>query len=77
MNNRGDEFENIHFTNRETECIAHLLKGKTIKATAHALGLSPRTVEFYLNNMKQKLGCNTKSKLVELLYNNDLCENTE
>ena len=60
----GDGFSGAYFTYREGECMAQFLRGQTIKATAEVLGLSPRTIEYYLKNMKAKCGCRTKSELI-------------
>ncbi|CDZ76476.1 response regulator FixJ [Legionella massiliensis] len=52
---------------RETDCVQYYVKGKTAKEIAKYLNLSPRTVEFYISNLKEKLGVSTKSQLMELL----------
>src|SRR5581483_8932447 len=39
---------------REKECMKLLLLGKSAKETALLLGLSPRTVEFYFENIRKK-----------------------
>lgn len=49
---------------RELECVAFLGKGKTAKAIAQRLGLSHRTVEFYLDNAKNKLNCANSHELI-------------
>jgi DNA-binding CsgD family transcriptional regulator len=67
----GEKFKNIHFSKREAECMVHLLKGKSIRGAAKLLGLSPRTVEFYVANMKNKVNCRTKFELVELVMDSD------
>lgn len=51
-------------TQREKECLKHLLEGKSIKGIATTLSLSPRTVEYYLVNVKNKIGCWNKEELV-------------
>jgi DNA-binding CsgD family transcriptional regulator len=43
-------------TNRERQCIEYLLIGKTAKETAKILNLSHRTIEYYFENIKNKLG---------------------
>ena len=50
---------------RERECLIFLLQGKTAKETAANLGLSPRTVESYFENIKKKLECWHKGDLFE------------
>jgi len=60
----GKQFNNVYFTKREAQCMIHIIGGKTNQDVAHLLQLSPRTVEFYVQNMKTKLHCRTKSELV-------------
>jgi DNA-binding CsgD family transcriptional regulator len=50
---------------REIECLYHLVRGKTAKMIAQFLNLSPRTVESYIENIKAKFGCYTKSELLD------------
>ncbi len=52
------------FTPRELECLFCLLRGMSAKITANLLGLSKRTVEFYIENMKNKTGSATKMDLI-------------
>lgn len=51
-------------TNRERECLNLLLAGKSAKDTALFLNLSPRTVEFYFENIKNKLSCWSKQEVL-------------
>ena len=55
-------------TPRERTCLMQLIKGKTSKQIADSLKLSIRTIESYLNNIKHKLGCKTKSELILKIY---------
>ncbi len=64
----GGNYADIYFTRREAECLYYLLRGMTITATAAQLELSPRTVEFYVKNMKRKLQVKTKYDLMECLH---------
>jgi DNA-binding CsgD family transcriptional regulator len=73
----GDKHGSAYFTRREAECMVLLLKGKTINSVAYALKLSPRTVEYYIKNMKSKLGCRTKFELVDLVYASDFIKNVD
>ena len=52
---------------REKELIAHYLIGKSASQIGLSLGLSTRTIEHYINNIKFKLGCNTKQELFLIL----------
>ncbi len=61
------KFGDVYFTLREAQCMAQLMRGKTVKAVAQFLGLSPRNVEYYLKNMKAKLKCHSKSELMQVI----------
>lgn len=50
---------------RQIDCLYYLVRGKSIKEIGKILGLSPRTVEHYLEAVKFKLKCETKSNLIE------------
>lgn len=54
----------IVLTKRQIQCAEYLLRGMTARETANALGLSRRTVEYYLGNIKSKLACNNKTTLI-------------
>ena len=67
----GDAFPGIYFTWREAQCMLLTLSGYTIAACAEALQLSPRTVEYYLKNMRVKLQCANKRSLVAFVKKTD------
>ena len=50
---------------RELECLRHTLRGHSAKQTANVLGISHRTVEEHLSNIKIKMGVASKAKLIE------------
>tara|TARA_R110000868_G_scaffold410505_4_gene698895 strand:- start:144359 stop:145027 length:669 start_codon:yes stop_codon:yes gene_type:complete len=52
-------------SNRELECLFYLLRGHTAKMIANKLQLSPKTVEYYTEQLKNKLDCTTKPELIE------------
>lgn len=54
----------IYLTVRENECLFLLLHGGTAKQIAQTLHLSRRTVETYIDNIKIKFDCNSKSELI-------------
>ncbi|MBT4880561.1 MAG: helix-turn-helix transcriptional regulator [Alphaproteobacteria bacterium] len=62
----------ISLSKREIECLQYLSKGETAKGVARKLELSPRTIEFYIRNIKEKTGYNRRSDLISLLQNNPL-----
>lgn len=55
----------IHLSSREKQCLSLLTQGKTAKLIADSLGLSTRTVEHYLDNIKAKLKVKSKPELIE------------
>lgn len=54
---------------RERECLKLLLRDKSAKETASILGLSPRTVEYYFENIKNKLSCWNKREVLQIARN--------
>lgn len=52
------------FTSREEDCLYYFLRGASIKEIGKQLKISPRTVEVYIQNLKDKLHCSKKSKLI-------------
>lgn len=66
----------LGLSKRQSECLHYLIHGMTIKQIAKILGLSPRTVESYLENLKVKFNCHTKfdliSKVLEMGFRTNL-----
>jgi DNA-binding CsgD family transcriptional regulator len=52
-------------TAREHQCLDLYKQGRSAQATAAILDLSQRTVEHYFDNIKAKLGCQSKMELLE------------
>jgi DNA-binding CsgD family transcriptional regulator len=55
----------VHLSPREVECMVHLSESKSTKEIASLMDLSPRTIETHVENVKRKLGCDRRSKLIE------------
>ena len=53
-------------TQREREVLEHLLAGRTGRATAEALGVSAKTIEFHRARIMQKLNVRTREELYRL-----------
>lgn len=51
-------------TGRELECVSLLTNGNTAKMSARVLGISERTVERHIENLKIKLKVNYKAELI-------------
>jgi len=69
--------EGLVLTQREAECMWLLMRGSTIRAAGEQLGLSPRTVEFYLKNIKRKMGVSRKGVVIERLRRSCFAEVNE
>ena len=70
-------YDDVYFTQREAECLFYLMRGMTIVATASMLELSPRTVEFYVKNMRIKMNALSKSDLLDRLHEVDFLKKLE
>lgn len=57
----------LKLTKREKRCLIELLKGKTAVGIGLSLNISPRTVESYLTNIKEKMDCCSKEELISRL----------
>ena len=54
----------ISLTKQQTACLKQLALGMTVRQIGDALGLSPKTVEHYLDAVKSKLHCESRSELI-------------
>ena len=68
----GQPYPDVQLTQRELDCALVLLRDHTIVETAKIMQLSPRTVEFYIRNMRYKLRADSKQELVEKFRQTDL-----
>ena len=57
-----------YMTKREKDVVSHILLGKSVPQTAKLLGISPRTAEQHVENLKNKFGVSSKAELIELLH---------
>ena len=53
----------VHVSQREIECASWCLKGKSAEETGVILGISKKTVEVHLANLKKKFNCFKQSEL--------------
>lgn len=56
-------------SSRERECLRLLIQGQSAKETAKTLELSPRTIEFYFENIKKKCSFWNKQELFQFAKN--------
>lgn len=62
----------IFIGKREAECLYYLSLGKTSKEIGNCLEISARTVECYINSLKEKTNIHSKSGLIMLAHENFL-----
>jgi len=55
---------------RESECLSHLAKGYTAKEIARELSISFRTVEGYIDSIRNKFNCRNRLELIGQLVKN-------
>ena len=65
----------VKLTKREAECALYLLKGLTSKEIAREMDLVPRTVDNYIESIKTKLDCLSRSELAASLMNGNFIDN--
>lgn len=53
---------------REQQCLQFTIQGYTAKMIAKELGLSYRTIESYLDNLKTRLGANSRRELIQIAF---------
>ena len=56
------------FSMREMECLISTIKGKTSKEIGRKLDLSPRSVEKYIDNIKEKMGCTSRGQMMDKVF---------
>lgn len=61
----SSRMDSIYLSKRELECLRLTVMGNPAKQVAYTLGLSQRTVEEYLDNIKRKMKVSSKSALIE------------
>ena len=64
----------ITLSKREVQCIIELIKGKNAKEIAETFELRQTTIEFYLENIKEKLGATSKSSLIMTVFNQKIIQ---
>ena len=58
----------INLSKREAECALYLIKGLKSKEISKEMSITPKTVDNYIENIKDKLGCKNRSEISKLLF---------
>jgi DNA-binding CsgD family transcriptional regulator len=56
---------------RQFECMCYMLQGMTANQIAVEMCLSPRTIEGYIDIVKNKLGCKNRYEIIKKLLGDD------
>ena len=59
---KGFVISGMYLTNREMDVLACIYSGYTLKSTAELLKITENTAKSYLNSIKEKANCKSKSK---------------
>ncbi len=59
----GPQYDYVHLTAKEIECVKWLVKGFFVPEIAKYCRVSPRTLEKRIENIKVKLQCNTQCEI--------------
>lgn len=60
---------------RQKQCVYYLSRGMTIKEIAGKMNISPRTAGHYLERVKRKLRCNSRSQLLARIIGDNAISN--
>src|SRR3990167_176466 len=58
----------VHLNQKQSECLKLLASGKTAKEIAAQMNLSNRTIEDYIEQLNQLLGCASSKELISLYF---------
>ncbi len=68
----GGRFDGVYLTVQEAKCLSLLESDSRYKVIANKLGCSTTTVQDHFNNIREKLGCESKQALIELCQQRNL-----
>ncbi|TMJ13777.1 MAG: hypothetical protein E6G94_11015 [Alphaproteobacteria bacterium] len=69
----GPIFPGLQLSDRQRECLIFSAQGKSDATTAQLLGLSPKTVNAYMEEAKRRYGVATRQQLLAMaLYNSEI-----
>ncbi|MBA3813830.1 MAG: helix-turn-helix transcriptional regulator [Alphaproteobacteria bacterium] len=71
------EGEDIHFTKRQCECLYYLSQHHSAKEIGQLLDLSYRSVETYIQTVKNKIRVSSKSDLLKFIHQHELSQKLE
>jgi DNA-binding CsgD family transcriptional regulator len=70
----GEPYNRVALTPREAQVLSLICRGCTNLEAAEYMGLSPRTTEYYIKNMRKKTRTNSKVHLVKEVLKTDFMQ---
>jgi DNA-binding CsgD family transcriptional regulator len=70
----GKQINEITLPKRQEEALFYLIRGKSAKSIAKIMKISFRTVEYYIEILKNKFNCQNKNELIEAAINKGFSE---
>lgn len=71
----GDQYPDVYLTTRQAECVYYLMLYRRRKYIAEQLGISIRTVDCYLNEVKAKINSHNLRELLSTIRKTDFTPN--
>lgn len=68
------KYKGLYLTNREAECVVCWSRGLSAKEIGKKLALSPKTIEVYIDSVKKKFNCSTRSEMVAIAIEAEFLE---
>ncbi|MBA2652262.1 MAG: helix-turn-helix transcriptional regulator [Tatlockia sp.] len=59
------QYGEYNLSKRETQSLFYLIRGYSAREIAQRLGLSAKTIEYHIEQLKNKLNCSKRSELIE------------
>lgn len=66
----------FYLSQREHECASLLINGLTLKQMGATLGISERTVEYYVARIRKRVQCHNKQALITFLHESSFIPQT-
>ncbi|MBM3468124.1 MAG: helix-turn-helix transcriptional regulator [Alphaproteobacteria bacterium] len=73
----SSEGYSFHLTQRQCECLYYLSHHYTAKEIARFLHLSHRSIETYIQSIRDKIGVSSKSDLLQFIHKHELIQKLE
>ncbi len=73
----GEGYEDVYLTWKEIIALWYLMHEAKIASVAEQIGVSDRTVEYYVKNLRSKMRCATRKELIKLISRTEFIKNVK